>query len=345
MKRLTLAVLLVIVSACAIYPPPKIENGCYHNYKYGFMLDLPAADWVPIEKPPLQLIGGTPRELRKDFMLALINKETDGMIVVLSNKTQLSSGEIWLASTVLQAGFFAGMHPELKDTRRCHDSLTHLHYPWDACVEFEHEDAISKSKGNIFFTFFTVGKKVNMIKIILSSSGITYEQNFPAFFELVKSLRHGEEYTDSQLTEEREGLRQKKASKRPPQGADKVASLPKPESSISADYQEIIGRWWMEGEYMVIGEMDGEFFIQMDRIGGGHYRNLSGQLKYKYRGTKHSRNISWDGKQLKFEIWMPSAAGDYKVFYALTLLDRNTLCGTKQASGSPTRIEVEFKRR
>jgi hypothetical protein len=270
------------------------------------MLDLPAADWVPIEKPPLQLIGGTPRELRKDFMLALINKETDGMIVVLSNKTQLSSGEIWLASTVLQAGFFAGMHPELKDTRRCHDSLTHLHYPWDACVEFEHEDAISKSKGNIFFTFFTVGKKVNMIKIILSSSGITYEQNFPAFFELVKSLRHGEEYTDSQLTEEREGLRQKKASKRPPQG-----------------------------------------FIQMDRIGGGHYRNLSGQLKYKYRGTKHSRNISWDGKQLKFEIWMPSAAGDYKVFYALTLLDRNTLCGTKQAqaSGSPTRIEVEFKRR
>ena len=98
----------------------------------------------------------------------------------------------------------------------------------------------------------------------------------------------------------------------------------------------------MEGENMVIEEMDNDLLIQMDRTRGYH-RDLSGRVKY--RETTHSHNISWDGKHLEFEIWMPSGAGGYEVFYSLTLLNRNTLSGTKQASGSPTKIEVEFKRR
>ncbi|MEE9530976.1 MAG: hypothetical protein V3W52_08295 [Syntrophobacteria bacterium] len=31
MKRLVLAVLLILVSACTTFPPPKIENSIYHN--------------------------------------------------------------------------------------------------------------------------------------------------------------------------------------------------------------------------------------------------------------------------------------------------------------------------
>ena len=194
MKRLTLAVLLVIVSACATYPPPKIENGCFHNYKYGFMLNLPAADWVPLEEPPPQLQVGTPRELRKNLMLALINKETDGIIVLLSDKTRLSPQEIVTHSASLQAGLFAGlgMHPEVKYARHCHDSSTYLQ-DWDVCVEFEHEDAISKSEANMFVRIFPVGNNVNTITVVFASNHLTYNQNFPVFVEVVKSLRHGDE--------------------------------------------------------------------------------------------------------------------------------------------------------
>jgi hypothetical protein len=124
--------------------------------------------------------------------------------------------------------------------------------------------------------------------------------------------------------------------------SEKVASLSKPDSSISADYQKIIGHWWMEGESMVIEEIDNRLSIRMDRLRGYH-RGPSGQAKY--RETTHSNNISWDGKHLEFEIWMPSGAGGYEVFYSLTLSDPNTLLGTKQASGSSLKIEVEFKER
>jgi len=36
--------------------------------------------------------------------------------------------------------------------------------------------------------------------------------------------------------------------------------------------------------------------------------------------------------------------GGYEVFYSLTLSDPNTLFGTKQASGSSLKIEVEFEK-
>jgi len=124
--------------------------------------------------------------------------------------------------------------------------------------------------------------------------------------------------------------------------AEKVASSSKPDSSISADYQKILGHWWMEGEAMVIEEIDNRLSMRMDRLRGYH-RGPSGQAKY--RETTNSHNISWDGKHLEFEIWMPSGAGAYEVCYSLTLSEPNTLSGTKQASGSPLKIEVEFKRR
>ena len=208
MKRASIAVLIVLIAACATYPPPKIENGCYYNYKYGFLLDLPGSDWVPMEKPLSQLTAATPRKMRKNIVLSLFNKERIGVIIVLSNKTQLSPDEIVTQSAGLQAGLSVGtgMQPELKDARYCHDSSTYLQDS-DACVEFEHEDAMSKSKGNIFIRIFSVGKNVNMIMVVFASNHITYEQNFPAFVEVVKSLRHGDEYTVSELTMEREGTR------------------------------------------------------------------------------------------------------------------------------------------
>jgi len=129
---------------------------------------------------------------------------------------------------------------------------------------------------------------------------------------------------------------------KPEQGAEKVASLPKPDSSPSNNsFDEIIGHWMMEGETMVIEEIDNGLSIRMDRLRGYHL-GPSGQAKY--RETTHSHNISWDGKHLEFEIWMPSGAGAYEVSYSLTLSGQNTLFGTKQASGSSLKIEVEFEK-
>ena len=141
-------------------------------------------------------------------MLALFNKETNGAIFVLSDKTQLSPHEIVTQSAALQSMLSVGigMQPDLKDARHCHDSSTYLQDS-DACVEFEHEDAMSKSKGNMFIRIFPVGKNVNMIMVVFASNLITYKQNFPAFVEVVKSLRHGDVYTVSELTMETEVTR------------------------------------------------------------------------------------------------------------------------------------------
>ena len=200
MKKPTVVfVLTFLLMGCATYPPPKIENGYYQNYRYGFALDLPGSDWVLMEKPPPELTAAIPGEMRKNLTLSLFNKETIGAIIVLTDKNQLSPHEIVTQIAALRAGFLVGV--EMKGARNCHVSWTYPHNR-DACVEFDHEDAISKSKGNMFMRIFPVGNNVNMIMIVFVSNHITYEQNFPAFVEVVKSLRHGNEYTVSELTED-----------------------------------------------------------------------------------------------------------------------------------------------
>lgn len=122
----------------------------------------------------------------------------------------------------------------------------------------------------------------------------------------------------------------------------KFSSLSKRDSSISADYQKILGHWWTQGENMFIEERKNRLSIQMKRPGARV--DPSGQyMKFGYKQTTNTENISWDGKHLEFEIWMPTGGG-YEVFYSLTLSDPNTLFGTKQASGSSLKIEVEFEK-
>ena len=82
MKRLVLAVFLMLVLACATYPPPKIEKGCYQNYEYGFMLDLPGSDWELLEGTRRHLRKGLPLEIRRNFLLLAYNKETLFLIKV-----------------------------------------------------------------------------------------------------------------------------------------------------------------------------------------------------------------------------------------------------------------------
>jgi len=42
----------------------------------------------------------------------------------------------------------------------------------------------------------------------------------------------------------------------------------KPDSSISADYQKILGHWWTQGEDMFIEERNNRLSIQMKRAKG-----------------------------------------------------------------------------
>jgi len=194
MRRLALALLIVLVAGCVTYPPPKIENGRYQNYKYGFVLDLPGSDWVLMEKPPPQLTGVTPREMRKQIMLALFNKEISAAIIVVAEKTMLFRGLIFQSDS-LQAAILAefSKQPDVKDARDCHDSRTYMH-DWDICIEFDFEDAVSKAKGNMFMRLFLVGNDVHIVMVQLGSNHITYEQSFPAFVKVINSLRCGEYY-------------------------------------------------------------------------------------------------------------------------------------------------------
>jgi len=127
-------------------------------------------------------------------MLALFNKEISAAIIVVADKIR-SSPALIFQSTSMQAGMLAGFskHPEVKDARDCHDSSTYMQ-DWDTCIEFDFEDAVSKTKGNVFVRLFPVGNHVHMVMVFFSSNHITYEQSFPAFVEVINSLRCGEEY-------------------------------------------------------------------------------------------------------------------------------------------------------
>ena len=72
--------------------------------------------------------------------------------------------------------------------------------------------------------------------------------------------------------------------------------------------------------------------------------NKFGGYKIEYDKLKHTaqlgRNVKWDGKRLEFI----DSGKEYDVYYKLTLIDKDTLKGTKQAKGSAYIANMNFKK-
>ena len=196
MKRATIVLMIVLVAASATHPQVKIENGCYKDYKYGFVLDLPGSDWVPVEMIASQLPAATLREFSKNPMFQLVNTKTNGTICVKIDKTELLPSEIVRGNAAVQEGMpiLAKIMLGGKNVKQCHDPSTYLQ-DGDTCIEFDHEEAMPKLKVNMFMRHFSVRNNVYLITISLGANPTTYKQDFLAFVKLVKSLRHGDQYT------------------------------------------------------------------------------------------------------------------------------------------------------
>jgi hypothetical protein len=295
MKRLALALLIVLVAGCVTYPPPKIEDGRYQNYKYGFVLELPGSDWVLMEKPPPQLTGVTPREMRKQIMLALFNKEISAAIIVVAEKTMLFQGLIFQSDS-LQAAILAELskQPEVKDARDCHDSRTYMQ-DWDICIEFDFEDAVSKAKGNMFMRLFPVGNDVHTVMVQLGSNHITYEQSFPAFVKIINSLRCGEYYrTVPDMLEVAEDVHLGKEVAEDVHLGKEVAEdvrFVKYDNGIVYDAKTDL-EWYAGPDRDTTWEEAREWANNLSLDGGGWRMPTGNELSTLYQRGKGARNIS-----------------------------------------------------
>ena len=81
MRKIFLAALLVLMTGCASLPP-TIDQGEYQNYRYGFIVRLPADGWVMTKTVPESFSAYLVPEAPERVLLLLHNPQTRGLIAV-----------------------------------------------------------------------------------------------------------------------------------------------------------------------------------------------------------------------------------------------------------------------
>ena len=81
MRKIFLAALLVLMTGCASLPP-TIDQGEYQNYRYGFIVRLPADGWVMTKTIPESFSAYLVPEAPERVLLLLHNPQTRGLIAV-----------------------------------------------------------------------------------------------------------------------------------------------------------------------------------------------------------------------------------------------------------------------
>ena len=201
MKRLVWVVVVLLVSACATYPPPKIEGNRYQNYRHGFVLELPGEPWKPTEKLPAwfeswMLASGNPTST---IQLVLFNNQTNAFIVVNCWKRPPPIERVW--ASLAYEGFEMVLEKEKEESLKS-DRITRFEYElsrefprfhWS--VEVDSETEVQKSsvirKGNNY----PIHDDTHYFEIMLWSNQLTFNENLEIFDKMYKSFEWSEDLT------------------------------------------------------------------------------------------------------------------------------------------------------
>jgi hypothetical protein len=81
MKRLVIFFFFISLAGCATLPP-AVEDGQYHNYRLGFVVNLPGADWQTLNQIPEPFAGYFKENASPKVLLILFNQKTKGLLLV-----------------------------------------------------------------------------------------------------------------------------------------------------------------------------------------------------------------------------------------------------------------------
>ena len=200
-------VFLMGFTGCATYPPPIIHSDKATNFKYQYSVNIPQG-WEAYTKLPKDLKSQLSPQARKMVSLALVNKESKGLIFVMNEKEYASfdnvlerPGSDWqeaadnLKSTMEGEAEISSYQSDIKV-----DNLagTHANYkanpqsfkskPW---LEVEADATYTMGDTTIAYDWFIhpCHKTSSCYTIVVSMSDTErYDANRPAINEVLESL-------------------------------------------------------------------------------------------------------------------------------------------------------------
>lgn len=203
MRRLALVVLVLLVSACATYPPPKppkIEGNRYQNYRHGLALELPGEPWKPTEKLPAwfgRWVVAAGFRTGK-IQLVLFNNQTNAFIVVACSRF----------SYPVKFGPRYEDYAEVLEIMRKEslksDQITRFKYdlwaPSTYCtgwrIEVDFETEVQRIRIIRMGKNYPLHDDAHIIDLLLWSDRLTVNLNFVVLEKMFKSIEWGEFFTE-----------------------------------------------------------------------------------------------------------------------------------------------------
>ena len=198
MKRLALVVVLSLLSACATYPPPKIEGNSYQNYRHGFTLELPGEPWVVTDKPPARFessMGASGYHRKRARKLFLTNNQTNALIAVQYWRNTHDFNNLF------RHALYTVITRELEKTKKASlksEAVTRFDYNvsfqgvngqtlgWT--YEMDLETPIQRIRLITRGRAYPIGDDTHIIEIGLWSDKLTFNENLEVFDKLYKSF-------------------------------------------------------------------------------------------------------------------------------------------------------------
>lgn len=209
-KIIVITFLIALLSGCATFPPPKISDNHYQNYKYGFTLDMPGGEWKVSKTVPKwfqKVIKASPE-------LLLFNNTIGGALAIICNKSTIEifpkedDSPFWQAYRAsLRDSARKEIQEQIKkgeDAKKTNPSVT----------LFTHEARNLYSSPEMTW-FFRIETDNEMLKMGFMSRSYIYplenatsyvdiwigylranqEEVFRTLYKLIESFKYGDEYS------------------------------------------------------------------------------------------------------------------------------------------------------
>jgi hypothetical protein len=201
MKGLVLVVVLVLVSACATYPPPKIEGNRYQNYRHGFTVELPGEPWKPTDELPAWLKSGMIGQNApiSAIQLALFNNQTNAFVMISCIRHPC---DIRLLDRDALYEAFQEEFKQIKNEALKSDQVTRYEYDiWYSgtrlhlSTEMDFKTEIQRSRLITKGYMYPIGYDTYFVTFALWSDQLTFNENLEVFDKLYKTFRASEALT------------------------------------------------------------------------------------------------------------------------------------------------------
>jgi len=223
MKRLALVVVLSLLSACATYPPPKIEGNSYQNYRYGFVLQLPGGNWKATKEVPdsMEIRMKTGVMFPRKPQLVLLNSETNGSIIIWCGKSEIQTKWLSAAAWGAPLGYeeldlikkeLTKSLDKQKEKALKQTNITDFTYEISPPSDWDnqrYEWTIRMDFGAGFMRLKYIEQAIlyivhdweylYVIKFLFHSNVATYTHNYTAFNNMLDTFKCGKIYTKESL--------------------------------------------------------------------------------------------------------------------------------------------------